>query len=313
MPGIEQVPASLPIFVSNASDHPFVMCIDSNIVAFINAHELCTRDKSHRMVFIEALRVAVQEKGKGLGTLIVEKAMESFTKSCPVETHIRFVATTLPLGPGCRIFEKIGCHLQPLVHLWPSTQTLKDVIELGFDHSSRTLHALGLEKLVPKEAYEAIPCWENVQSAQHISEIVDDFTSCGYPDMIIKRFSVDSLNSVLCFLDSKWAKREGRMIWKLHRSGKPTLLVLIRPTTHDPASPAMFCDVSAIAHDREGAEMVIAFMDSLEEMPFYMIAFDSKITVCKMKESPLLSSVSTSSFLVHELERHHVCPLPSNV
>lgn len=303
--GLEQIPASLPHFASSALDHPYVLCEFEKIVAFMNAQVLVTANAMEQIVYLEGLRVAESEKGKGVGTLCVESIIKAMLSNYSPEQNVRFFVTTLSCGPATRIFQKLGWHARIHVHLWPATESLVHAMENGFDKSSRLLHALDLDKFVPEKATEAIQSWEELETAEHIASVVRTLAHHKCSDLVMKRYSVDTLCNMIEFLDSKWAVIEGRSVWKLDRAHKAPLVVFIRRQAFDVRYPATFCNISAIAHDRDGAEAVVAFMDSLKGLGLYILLFDSTISPDVFKESALLSNNLTtrSAFLVHNWER----------
>lgn len=303
--GIEQVPGALSTYYQNDSDHPFVFCVRSKIVAFVNAHIMKQKGEYFGLVYIGSLRVATDEKGKGLGTIAIERVMREMTSHIRTVAKVKFFATTLAISAPVRtVFQKTGWHRHYVAHQWPSLRLLRGLKEGGINNATQVLNGLGISERIPAKVREAVRSWRELvveeDIARHINKLSEKY-KCS--EVVLKRYAVDSHQERIEFLQSEWATLEQRSVWVLERESEAPVLLFIREKSVDPTSPFIFCDISAIAIDAEAAEHCVAFLDRCEGLGLYCIAFDPVISEEVLKSSPFLSQVDTSPFLVHRTVR----------
>lgn len=300
--GIEQVPSALEIYDRTTCNHPMVLCLQTGIVAFANARVMAVKDTNLHLVYIESVRVAKQEQRRGLGTIIIKSIMR---KMMPVEGEVRFFATTLAkASPVVTIFEHAGYDLHALVHQWPSTEFLYVMKERGAVCAKHLLEMIGGLEQLSQEVRNSTKLWQKLTHEDEIAQCLSELSSMrGSPDVIMKRYAVDSTGDRISFLQSEWAVLENRSVWTLQRNGKPPALLFVRSKSADLSNPFVFSEAVAVMVDREAAEMSVAFLSSLHWLGLYSIVFDSAISAELIKSSPLLSKIGTSPFWVHRTIR----------
>lgn len=301
--GTDRVPRALPAYVADPLCRPRVLVSPhTNVpVAFANVRQLASGDARCGVVYVEAVRVAEEARGQGLGLRMTEDAMRVAQAWGEEWLSSRILSTTVPRNARMRrIFERLGWACQGCVNIWPSHEVMRRVSESGVSPEGNRmplLDALQLSAVVPEQAAGCVSKWRQTTNKRQVLNVLHRLYMTSGSNLLPCYYAVDTAQGGV---ETFCGENAGRSVWLLEQEGKTPGLLFITLQNTRPSWPSPDQVISVCVADVETAECALALLATLPQLDHFRIALSPAVTSEAIASSALLSSIPTSVYMIYE-------------